>query len=531
MLSQRPQIVQNPMLGSVVTITGSQMTVRLEGDGHDERTSRIGAMVKAKCVHREVIGTISAVQADGNGGRHPILAIDLVGEIVTGDEGPRFVRGVSHHPVPGAPVLPATDDDLNAIFARPSDSNIQLGALYDNPAQPAYVQIDDLLSKHFAVLGASGSGKSCTVALILSKILEQHPNAHVLLLDPHNEYATAFGPLAEVISVENMKLPFWLLDSEEAVRVLVRGGTPTERESQALILRDSIARARRHFAGGESASITVDTPVPYRISDLTRFLNEAMGKLDRPETTMPYLRLRSRLESLRGDRRFSFMFSEGFDIPDTLPDLVGRLLRIPVSGKPLAILDLSGMPSEVTDVVVSLCGRIIFDFAVWSGRDMMPPVLLVCEEAHRYVPADESVGFAATARTITRIAKEGRKYGLALALVTQRPSELSPEALSQCGTIFALRMTNELDQEFVARTVPDAARGMLAALPSLPTQQAIVSGEGVPIPMRIRIDDLPQGRRPRSEAAEFSKAWRADSGDTALREEGVRRWRMQARQP
>jgi DNA helicase HerA-like ATPase len=256
-----------------------------------------------------------------------------------------------------------------------------------------------------------------------------------------------------------------------------------------------------------------------------------MGKLDRPETTMPYLRLRSRLESLRADRRFAFMFSEGFDVPDTLPELVGRLLRLPVDGKPLAILDLSGVPSEVTDVVVSVCGRIIFDFAVWSQRETMPPVLLVCEEAHRYVPADESVGFTATARTITRIAKEGRKYGLALALVTQRPSELSPEALSQCGTIFALRLTNELDQDFVARTVPDAARGMLSALPSLPTQQAIVSGEGVPIPMRLRIDDLPHGRRPRSEAAEFSKAWRASGADGAQRDEGVRRWRLQARQP
>lgn len=519
------------MLGSVLTVSGSQMTFRLNGEEHDEKNSRIGSMVKSRCMHREVVGTISSVQSDGVEGHHAVLVVDLVGEIFVGDEGPRLRRGVSHHPVPGAPVLAATEEDLRAVFARPSQSNIRMGTLYDNPAQPAYVEIDDLLSKHFAVLGASGSGKSCTVALILSKILEQHPNAHMLLLDPHNEYPTAFGPLAEVINVDNLKLPFWLLDSEESVRVLVRGGTPPERESQALILRDLIARARKHFAGdAAAASITVDTPVPYRLSDLTRFLNEAMGKLDRPETTMPFLRLRSRLESLRSDRRFAFMFAEGFDVPDTLPDLVGRLLRLPVDGKPLAILDLSGVPSEVTDVVVSLCGRIIFDFAVWMQRESMPPVLLVCEEAHRYVPADEAAGFAATARTITRIAKEGRKYGLALALVTQRPSELSPEALSQCGTIFALRMTNELDQEFVARTVPDAARGMLAALPSLPTQQAIVSGEGVPIPMRIRIDDLPQGGRPRSEAAEFSKAWQADSTDTALRDEGVRRWRLQARQ-
>lgn len=517
------------MLGSVASITGSQMTVRLDGDGHDEQTSRIGSMVKSQCMHREVIGTISAVQASRAGDQHPVLVVDLVGEIFGGNGEPRFMRGVSHHPVPGAPVEAVTDEDLRAIFSRSSDSSIHVGALYDNAAQPAFVQIDDLLSKHFAVLGASGSGKSCTVALVLDRILERHRNAHVLLLDPHNEYASAFGSAAEVINVENLRLPFWLLDSEEAVRVLVRGGSAGDREAEAMILRDAIARARRHFAGEQSASITVDTPVPFRLSDLTRFLNEAMGKLDRPETTMPYLRLRSRLESLRADKRFAFMFSESLDIPDVLPELVGRLLRLPVDGKPIAILDLSGMPSEVTDVIVSLCGRIIFDFAVWTHRDMMPPVLLVCEEAHRYVPADESVGFVATARTITRIAKEGRKYGLALGLISQRPSELAPEALSQCGTIFALRLTNELDQEFVARTVPDAARGMLTALPSLPTQQAIVSGEGVPIPMRIRVDDLPQGRRPRSEAAEFSKAWHEDSTDAALRDEGVRRWRMQAR--
>lgn len=520
------------MLGSVVSITGSQMTVRLAGDGGDETTSRIGSMVKSRCMHRDVIGTISAVQADASATQPPVLVVDLIGEIFSDESGQRFTRGVSHHPVPGAPVLAASEEDLRSIYSRSSNANIRVGTLYDNPAQPAFLNIDDLLSKHFAILGASGSGKSCTVALILRNILEQLPNAHVLLLDPHNEYPTAFGPMAEVINVENLRLPFWLLDSEEAVRVLVRGGTPAERETQALLLRDLIARARRQFAGegAASASITVDTPVPYRLSDLMRFLNEAMGKLDRPETSMPYLRLRSRLESLRSDKRYAFMFHEGFDIPDTLPELVGRLLRLPVDGKPLAILDLSGMPSEVTDVVVSLCGRIIFDFAVWSQRETLPPVLLVCEEAHRYVPADESAGFAATARTITRIAKEGRKYGLALALVTQRPSELSPEALSQCGTVLALRMTNELDQEFVARTVPDAARGMLSALPSLPTQQAILSGEGVPIPMRVRIDDLPQGSRPRSDAAHFSQVWRSGESDAALRDEGVRRWRMQARQ-
>ncbi len=188
-------------------------------------------------------------------------------------------------------------------------------------------------------------------------------------------------------------------------------------------------------------------------------------------------------------------------------------MRIPVSGKPLAIIDISGIPSEIADVVVSLSCRLTFDFALWSDRERMPPVLLVCEEAHRYIPAAPSIGFAAAGRAITRLAREGRKYGISLALVTQLPSELSPQALSQCGTVFALRLGHYLDHRFIETALPDAARGMLAALPSMRTQEAIAFGEGVALPMHIRFGDLPPERRPRSDSAEFSKAWQSDTAD------------------
>jgi DNA helicase HerA-like ATPase len=273
----------------------------------------------------------------------------------------------------------------------------------------------------------------------------------------------------------------------------------------------------------------VDTPTPFRVSDLLRFIDEGMGRLDKPDTSMPYLRLKTRLESLRDDRRFAFMFSDWLARQDALSQIVGRLLRIPVSGKPLTIMDLSGVPSEIADVIVSLSCRLMFDFALWSDRGRMPPVLLVCEEAHRYIPADERVGFAAAARMITRIAREGRKYGVSLALVSQRPSELSAQALSQCGTIFALRLANELDQRFMETVMPDAAHGNLALLSSLGTQEAIVCGEGVPLPMRIHFDDLPRGRRPRSEGADFAKAWQTELADADFRDEGVRRWRQRSR--
>jgi DNA helicase HerA-like ATPase len=520
------------ILGRVMTVAGSQITVNPEAEIGDEALFRIGAMVKVGSGDLEVVATISAVRFESNSPSKPILFADLLGEIVASDEGPsRFRRGVTQHPISGTPVVAATGADLTTIFAHLERSNVRIGTLYNDSDQPAFVLVNELLRKHFAVLGTTGSGKSCAVSLLLSAILADYPMAHIILIDPHNEYRRVFGKAAEVINIDNLQLPFWLFDFEEAVGILVRGGTAQEQEAQALILKDAITRARRHYAGEShvATTLSVDTPTPFRVSDLIRFIYEAMGKLDKPDTSMPYLRLKTRLESLRDDRRFSFMFSDWLAGQDALSQIVGRLLRIPVSGKPLTIMDLSGVPSEIADVVVSLSCRLIFDFAVWSDRGRMPPVLLVCEEAHRYVPADERIGFAATARAITRIAREGRKYGVSLALISQRPSELSAQALSQCGTIFALRLANELDQRFMETVMPDAARGNIATLSSLGTQEAIVCGEGVPLPIRIRFDDLPRARRPRSEGADFTKAWQTDSADAAFRDEGVRRWRQQSR--
>jgi DNA helicase HerA-like ATPase len=520
-------------VGRVVAVAGSQMTVTPNDYEPVEEAIRIGAMVKASRANFEVVGTIAAIQLEKSGSSlRSVFVVDLLGEIATASHGRKlFSRGVSQHPVIGTPVQTVTEADLTAVYTRPAVSSVAIGTLYHDPERPAFVLVNELLSKNFAVLGATGSGKSCAVTLILSAILEQHPNAHVVLLDPHNEYAAAFGDRAEVVNVDNLQLPFWLLDFEEAVEVLVRGGTAQEQEAQAIILKDAITRARRHFAidNLSIASITVDTPLPFKASDLLRFLDEAMGKLDNPDTSAPYLRLKTRLESLRSDKRFAFMFSDWLVTRDTLSQIVGRLLRIPVAGKPLTILDLSGIPSEIADVVVSLTCRLTFDFALWSDRERMPPILLVCEEAHRYLPAAAGIGFAAAARAVTRLAREGRKYGISLALVTQLPSELSAQALSQCGTVFGLRLGHYLDQRFMETAIPDAARGMLAALPSMRTQEAIAFGEGVPLPMHIRFADLPPGRYPHSNSAEFSKAWQSDSADIDFLDEGIRRWRQQSR--
>jgi len=514
-------------IGVVAGVTGAAMTVALDMDhGGDVQ---IGALVKVATRLGTAVGLVSAIRTEGADLR-AVLEVDLLGEVASRGMGvPRFIRGVSVYPLIKTPVWVADSTDAELVYGGPEAFHARIGTTCQDESRPAFLITDDLLAKHFAIIGTTGSGKSCAVALLLRAVLEVHSCAHVILLDPHDEYSTAFGDAAEVLNVDNLELPCWLLNFEELEAVLVRGGTPEEQQAQASILKDAVVQARRNHAGQSATNswITVDTPVPFRPGDLMQIINETMGKLTKADTSAPFLRLRARIESLQADRRYRFMFSGVSQ--DNLSALIGRVLRIPVAGKPVTIIDLSGLPSEVTDVVVSLLFRMIFDFAVWSERGKMPPVLVVCEEAHRYVPADPKLGFGASTRAVSRISKEGRKYGISLGLVTQRPSELSPTVLTQCNTIFALRMSNELDRKFIANTLPDGLGGMLASLPSLRRQEAVVIGEGVAVPMRIRFDTLAPEDQPRSNSAHFSRDWQTDSAGDEFLQDGVRRWRRQMR--
>jgi DNA helicase HerA-like ATPase len=251
-----------------------------------------------------------------------------------------------------------------------------------------------------------------------------------------------------------------------------------------------------------------------------------MGKLDRPEKSLPYARLKARINALKADSRFDFLFG-GIAVRDNLTKILSRIFRIPVDGKPITIIDLSGVPSEILNVVVSVLCRMTFDFALWSESQV--PILLVCEEAHRYAPRDSRLGFEPTKRALSRIAKEGRKYGVSLGLVSQRPGELEAGILSQCNTIFALRMTNRSDRDFVGAALADSAAGLLDFVPSLKVAEAIAVGEGVPVPVRMRFDMLPEDRRPRSSTASFSEAWTSGDPDQAFLAEVVARWRSQKR--
>jgi hypothetical protein len=522
-------------IGRVVGIHGPVLWGTLYDDEDNTAASaaRMGALVSLRGPESRVFGVVNALrrERDGSGpqGERTVFEIQTLGEIpTTGPEAVRgaFQRGVSRYPPLGAAVTTVTLRDLAKVYARPRTSNVHIGRLRHNQKVPAFVVTDSLLGKHFAVLGTTGAGKSCAVTVILRSILAEHPKGHVVLLDPHNEYASAFADMAELLNPSNLQLPYWLLNFEEISHILVGAEPGEQRFTQLALLKDAIVQAKRAMYP-EDDYLTVDTPMPYRLSDLISALKDGMGKFNKADGAGPYLSLISRIESLRSDRRYAFMF-ESLTVRDNMRQIMAQLLRIPAGGKPITIIDISGVPSEVVDVVVSVLFRLVFELAAWSDRGAAPPVLLVCEEAHRYVPQDEVAAFAPTKRVISRIAKEGRKYGVTLCLVSQRPSELAVGSLAQCNTVFALRLTNEHDQAFVARALPENARWLVESLPSLNTQEAVVVGDGVTVPVHIRFNDLDPDHRPSSADPSFAVAWRGDPDDAFL-ERAIDRWRRQSR--
>ena len=250
-----------------------------------------------------------------------------------------------------------------------------------------------------------------------------------------------------------------------------------------------------------------------------------MGKLENNSNLGPYKRLKRRIQMLMADPRYQFIFRNQAS-PLPIDNLVGRIFRIPVAGKPISILDFSGIPSEALNVVVSVVARLAFELATWSERRI--PVLLVCAEAHRYIPADKSLGFHSTRRIIGRIAKEGRKYGVSLGIISQRPSELEASTLSQCSTIFSMRLSNELDQNFVRAAVPDGAAELLSFLPSLGTAETMVFGESVNLPMRVILNTLEEEYRPHSSSAEFTDLWNRADVTPQFMETVFDRWRARS---
>ena len=527
-----------PAIGRVISVRGSKAIVDLQPVAAKERTT-VGCFLSIDVGDVKLIGMITEVCVRDTRGDSSSASVELMGEFPASSDGSRrFKRGLSAYPMIGDAAYVLSRDEFTMIHQAVPERSVAIGELYHDPSVEACINVDSLLNRHFAILGSTGVGKSSGVAIVLGAILEARKDLRIFVLDSHNEYGHCFGSLANVVNPRGSKLPFWLFNFEEVIDVIYAGRTGIEEEleilselipiakSQYLQYKVTADRMSLKRTDPRSRGFTVDTPVPYLLQDLLSLIDERMGKLENRSSRMHYHRLMSRIETIRNDPRYDFMFENANVGGDTMAELLNQLFRIDPDGKPVTVMQLAGLPSEVLDAVVSVLCRLAFDFGLWS--DGAIPLLFVCEEAHRYASIDHSIGFGPTRRALGRIAKEGRKYGVFLGLVSQRPAELDPTIISQCATLFAMRMANDRDQAMMRSAVSDATADLMSFIPTLGTREVIAFGEGVPIPTRLIFKTLPDHLIPRSEAV---GSWmtnpEARSGQ-AFVQEVIDRWRRAA---
>ena len=525
-------------IGVVLEIAGSGSMIAIDiqrlnecsedADPAVAMAGQVGSQIKIRIGNSWLLASVRNQKQDRKAGS--ILAnIDFLGEGVEEKLTGRlhgFRRGVTRYPTPGAMVFPASTGDLRQVYASDGRSAVTIGKVYPTKDIRAGLYVDAMLGKHFALLGSTGTGKSTSAALILHRICEAAPEGHIVMIDPHGEYSAAFRQTGVILDVSNLQMPYWIMNFEEHCEVLLTSNG-NERQIDADILAKCLLKARTKSRLAESmGKITVDSPIPYLLSDLSNEIQDQMGKLDKATNSAPYMRIKNKLEELKADPRYQFMFS-GMLVADTMADFISKIFRMPSNGKPISIIDVSGVPSDITSTVVAVLSRLVFDFAIWGREEKCTPILLVCEEAHRYVPNEKNAEGNSVGTILGRIAKEGRKYGISLGLITQRPSDLAEGVLSQCGTIISMRLNNDRDQDFVRAAMPEGARGFLDAIPALRNRECIICGEGVAIPIRVSFDNLEEINRPASEDPSFVEMWNKTGGEEDIVLRTVQRWRSQ----
>ena len=529
------------LIGTVIEIAGSGSQISLDAalitelmehsDPSIATAGQVGSQVKVRVGNIWLLASIRTQKLHPRDPSMIVAQVDFLGE---GDEEKltgkiyNFRRGVTRYPVPGSHVYAVTSADMKQVYAADGRANVEIGTVFPTKDIRGSLYIDAMLGKHFALLGSTGTGKSTSAALILHKICDVAPEGHIVMIDPHGEYSAAFKSNGALFDVNNLALPYWMMNFSEHCEVFVTS-KGDEKQIDCDILARCLLQARAKNRIAESVGkLTVDAPIPYLLSDLTNIIQNEMGKLDKASNSAPFLRLKGKIEEMKADPRYNFMFS-GMLVGDTMSDFISKIFRLPAHGKPISIIDVSGVPSDITATVVAVLSRMVFDYAIWSRNEPQRPILLVCEEAHRYIPSDRVAGDSAVRTILERIAKEGRKYGVSLGLITQRPSDLAEGVLSQCGTIISMRLNNDRDQAYVRAAMPEGARGFLDAIPALRNRECIICGEGVSIPIRVALDTLEEEKRPASEDPLFSVLWQETGGEDQILDRVVRRWRSQGR--
>ncbi|MCQ4296204.1 ATP-binding protein [Pseudomonas stutzeri] len=569
-------------LGSVEDVNGSSISVKLSDstpggllfvNGEAYRVGQVGGFVRIPSGYVDLYGVISQVGAGAAPGPPELapqfgnrwLRVELVGQ---GRRGTKFERGIAQYPSIGDSVHVVTESDLKTVYAPEDDDGyVAVGRVTSADSIRAYLDMNRLVTRHSAIVGSTGSGKSNAVANILGAVSDRSrfQSARVVLFDLHGEYAKAFGDQARVFRVgadinageRELHVPFWALTAEEFISLSMGSvtGTPLTLLQEKLLASKRAAKAGGLAHGLPDLTITVDTPLPFSAYQLWHDLyslhcasHSVSKNQNQTEATRAYLEdgtppikqvgngdLLSRprfrplkdvkddpdkvysglysdlprahldsFESKLRDPRMQFLFRPGQWAPDkngtTVADLDALLEEWIGADKPISVFDLSGIPTAVVDDLVGAVLRILYDSIFWGrmkkegGRSR--PLLVVLEEAHVYL-GPQARNRASTAAK--RIAKEGRKYGVGLMLVSQRPSEIDTTILSQCGTVIALRLTNDSDRSQVTSCASDNLKGLFSMLPILRTGEALIVGEAVNMPIRAIIDRPPEGRRPESD--------------------------------
>lgn len=456
----------------------------------------------------------------------------------------QFERGVSTYPTTGAEVHVVSATELATLFSKFQEQGYQVGSLSSQPGVKVHLEPSRLFGRHFAILGQTGAGKSWTVASLVQQALAVMPKAHIIILDLHGEYCWMKGAGTRdaafkdehfrYVDAKELEMPYWLMTYAELCDLLI-DHSEREASNQTAFFRDTLfdlKQAEKKPLNLER--VTVDTPVFFSLDDLlsrVKTENERMV----PGATRPvkgplngvFDRFIIRLLSKLNDVRYDFLLkptkrTSSASLAALLRDFVG--LGDPK--RPVTVIDLSTVPFDVRPTVAAQIGRLAFEFNYWNPQYRDFPLLLVCEEAHAYVTRDQDSHYAGARKSMERIAKEGRKYGVGLAVVSQRPHELSETVLAQCGTFICLRITNPDDQAYVKRLVPEAERGLVDILAGLGRGECLALGEAVPLPTRFRFN-RPEPV-PNSEDIDFYKKWK-DGPDDIDVEAIVDRWRRQKR--
>lgn len=540
------------LVGHLVEVSGESFTALMHSDSgefvpermigmHKVLIGQVGSYLKVTYHGHDIVAMVDGMwQRSGHDGNVQHLArLSPLGELALDGD---FQRGVSNYPTTGASVHALSEMQLERIFSDSADGGYKVGKLSTSGTTDVYFRASKFFGRHAAILGQTGAGKSWTVTSLVQSALRTMPSAHIVIMDMHAEYGDkemggeGRSPFPEnkvrCLDARELEVPYWLLSFAELTELFIDEDDPNAAVQQALLRSAVIDLKRETNADQDLGLITVDAPVYFAMDDLFERIKDAnrrstdFGKT-KSATFGKFDQLLVRMESLLNDNRYDFLLRpQRRTSTESLVGLMEDFIGLGENAAAVTVLDLSGVPIDVAPMVTAQIARLAFEFNFWNPQCREFPITLICEEAHEYIPRGDHPRFKQARRMMERIAKTGRKYGVSLLVVSQRPHDVSETVLAQCGTYVCLRITNPKDQEYVTALVPDAARGVLGALTSLAPGEAIALGEGVPLPVRLQVNR--PNPPPNSTDIDFTTNWRHGGAEIDV-SSLVRRWHKQIR--